>query len=215
MAEVRGVTVVDYGIGNLLSVARALEHAGARVALSGNAAEIERAARVVLPGVGAFGRAMEVLRAQGLDEAVIRFAQTGRPLLGICLGMQILFDESEEFGRHAGLGLVPGRVVAIPNTDGDGKPVKLPHVGWCPVRPPAGRDWTGTILDRVPQETAFYFVHWYEAAPARTDDLVGETEYRRLTIPAVVQHGGIAGTQFHPEKSGPAGLRLLGRFLAL
>ena len=209
------MTVVDYGIGNLLSVARALEHAGARVTLSGAAAEIERSARVVLPGVGAFGRAMEVLRAQGLADAVIRFAQTGRPLLGICLGMQILFEESEEFGRHTGLGLVPGKVVAIPKIGGDGAPVKLPHVGWCPVRPPAGHDWRDTILDGAPEATAFYFVHWYEAAPARADDLIGETEYHRLSIPAVVQRDGIAGTQFHPEKSGPAGLRLLARFLSM
>ena len=124
------VTVIDYGVGNLLSVSRALEHCGAQVDLADNPAQIARAHRLVLPGVGAFKDGMDGLRERALVEPIRQYASGGRPLLGICLGMQLLLDVSEEFGAHEGLGLIPGRVAAIPATTADGVPHKIPHIGW-------------------------------------------------------------------------------------
>lgn len=208
------VVVVDYGLGNLLSVRRGLESAGAVVTVTSDPAVVLSASRVVLPGVGAFGRGMEELRGKGLHDVVREVARKGTPLLGICLGMQMLFDSSDEFGESDGLGLMPGRVVAVPSTDPNGEPLKVPHIGWNALALSGGRtSWAGTTLaDSEPGE-ACYFVHSFMGEPTNIADRVADCHYGAQRITAVVQRDNVQGCQFHPEKSGPVGLRILRRFV--
>lgn len=205
------ITVVDYGMGNLHSVSRAFEHLGAQVELTEDPSRIAEARRLVLPGVGAFRRGMEEIGRHGLIEALRGYAASGRPLLGICLGMQMLFDESDEFGRHEGLRLIPGKVSAIPSRRSDGGTRKIPHIGWNGLLRVA--DWTGTVLHGVAQGEEAYFVHSYTAFPADDRYRVAEADYDGFRIAAVVRRDNICGCQFHPEKSGPVGLKILSRFV--
>lgn len=208
------VTVVDYGIGNLLSVSRAFEKCGAEVAVTDDPAAIASAERVVIPGVGAFADGVAELDRRGLVAPIRRFAAEGRPLLGICLGMQLLFGVSEEFGMHEGLGLIPGRVVAIPNAKAKGGWRKTPHIGWNELCLPPGRDdWKGTILQDVPLFSAMYFVHSFTVVPDDPAARLADCDYEGTTISAAVQAGKVAGCQFHPEKSGETGLRVIRNFL--
>lgn len=210
----RQVTVVDYGIGNLLNVLRALEHCGAAIRLIDKASPADLDAdRLVLPGVGAFGDGMAELRARGFDELVKRFSETGRPFLGICVGMQMMFDASEEMGEHAGLGLMAGRVRAVPATGSDGKQHRVPHIGWRPLEPAAS--WQGTILADVPPGERAYFVHSFAADPADAVVRLADVHYDGRRICAAVQTGSLYGCQFHPERSAQAGLKMLQRFLTL
>jgi glutamine amidotransferase len=209
------VAIVDYGIGNLLSVQRAFEHNGAEVAFVHDADEIARAPRLVLPGVGAFADGMKGLAERGLDQAVVEFARSGKPMMGICLGMQMLASESEEFGTHKGLGLVPGRVVPVPAAARNGKPHKIPHIGWSGLSPSAGASWRGSILAGTPEGTAAYLVHSFHLVPDDPAHLLADCFYGGHRITAAVRAGNIFGCQFHPEKSGPAGLRILAAFLEI
>ena len=208
------VTIVDYGLGNLFSVSRAIERAGAAALITGDPAAIERATHLILPGVGAFLDGMAGLHQRELVEPLRRYGQSGRPLLGICLGMQLLFDLSEEFGRHEGLGLVPGQVRAIPATGTDGRPHRIPHVGWSELQaPPARRDWGDSLLADVAPGTSVYFVHSFTAYPADPADRLADCDYDGRPISAAVARGRLTGCQFHPEKSGEAGLGILRRFV--
>jgi glutamine amidotransferase len=209
------VTVIDYGVGNLLSVCRALEHCGATVTLTADPARILAAARVVLPGVGAFADGMAALESNGLDAVVRQVAAHGKPLLGICLGMQMLLDESEEFGSTAGLGLIPGRVVRIPAMTITGSPHKIPHIGWNElVMPVTTDDWRGSLLaDLVPGE-AVYFVHSYMVEPTLSAHRLANCFYGGIPIAAALKRENVMGCQFHPEKSGKVGLKVLKRFLS-
>jgi glutamine amidotransferase len=210
------VTVVDYGLGNLLSVSRALEHVGARVQLSDSAAAIAAATHLVLPGVGAFRDGMSGLQQRDLIEPLRSYGRSGRPFLGICLGMQLLFEHSEEFGRQEGLGLIAGGVVAIPEVNPSGRPHKIPHIGWNELRMPAGRrTWEGSPLAGLAPETPMYFVHSFTADPAQAGDRLADCDYDGCRISAAVGHGSLYGCQFHPEKSGPAGLRILESFVRI
>jgi glutamine amidotransferase len=210
------VTVIDYGVGNLLSVQRGLEHCGAHVTVTGDPTHILDAKRVVLPGVGAFARGMAELRRAGLDSVVRAVASRGTPLLGICLGMQMLLEESEEFEVTAGLGIIPGRVTAIPDLDADGGGQKVPHIGWSPLVPPSYHPgWGGTILANTLSEEAVYFVHSFMAVPSISGHRIADTLYGGVPITAVVQDGRVFGCQFHPEKSGAVGLRILRSFISL
>ena len=209
------VTVVDYGIGNIFSVRRALEHCGADVRVSSIEAEIESADRLVLPGVGAFSDGMRGLRDRNLADAVSRFAATGRPMLGICLGMQMLATCSEEFGEHAGLGLIPGRVTKIPAKTVEGSPHKIPHIGWSEIFPVPGVDWKQTILEDTPAATPVYLVHSFHLTPSDPANLLAACDYGGHRVTAAVRSGNIFGAQFHPEKSGKAGLQILATFLRL
>lgn len=209
------VVIVDYGVGNLLSVARAFERCGANVVLAEDAATISGASRLVLPGVGAFGDCVSALRARGLDHAVLEHVAKGRPLLGICVGMQMLLDASEEFGRHEGLGIIPGVVVAIPNVDTEGRPLKVPHIGWSPlVRSEAGEvSWEDTPLEKLMPRSTAYFVHSFHAQPAMNEHRLADALYGGHRITAAVRRDAVVGTQFHPEKSGAVGLNIVRDFL--
>jgi glutamine amidotransferase len=208
----KAVTVVDHGSGNLLSVTRALERVGATVTLGADANAIVRADRLILPGVGAFEEGMKGLAERGLVDALRAFARSGRPMLGICLGMQMLAEVSEEFGNHEGLGVVPGRVERIPHQDIAGAPLRVPYVNWAELQP--SRAWKDSVLDGVPLGTAFYFVHSYRFVAARSADEMAHYVYGGHRVAALVQAGQVIGCQFHPEKSGPGGLALLARFAA-
>jgi glutamine amidotransferase len=210
------VTVVDYGMGNMFSVRRALEHCGAAVETTTDADCILAAERLVLPGVGAFADGMEGLRSRGLVKPLLEYASSHRPFLGICLGMQMLMSISEEFGKHQGLGLIPGRVIAIPSTGPRGAIRKIPHVGWSElVVPPTLPNWESTILADVPPRGAVYFVHSYAALPEDETHRLADTEYEGARICAAIRREAVHGCQFHPEKSGPVGLGILRRFVAL
>ena len=208
------VTVIDYGLSNLRSVQNALTHCGAEVELTNSPADVRAAEALVLPGVGAFRDGMAGLERLGLVEVILQKAAEGTPLLGICLGMQMLFGESEEFGTCPGLGLIPGRVVKIPDTDGQGNPQKVPHIRWDPLFPAGGRaDFNGTVLEKVATGQECYFIHSYEAKPANETDRLADTRYGGRSVCAVAAHGSVVGCQFHPEKSGPVGLLILSQFI--
>jgi glutamine amidotransferase len=209
------VTVVDYGIGNLLSVRRAFEQVGAEVNPSGDPHAVERAERLVIPGVGAFGDCVAELRRRSLVEPVAAVLRSGRPCLGICVGMQMLLDGSEEFGAHDGLGIIPGRVSAIPRNGADSAAHKVPFVGWANLRRPVGADWTGTILDGLDGGAAVYFVHSFAAHPEDPARRLADYDYDGLNVCAAVRSGAVYGCQFHPEKSGPVGLRIISNFMRL
>jgi imidazole glycerol-phosphate synthase subunit HisH len=200
--EAARIAVLDYGMGNLRSVEKALEHVGAEALITSDPATAEEADGLVLPGVGAFPKAMKRIRELRFDALARDWAAAGRPLLGICLGMQLLFERSSENGGARGLGLLDGEVTAI------GAPgLKVPHIGWEPV------SWTRSapFLDGLEDGTPFYFVHSFAARPAQADDVLGTAECGER-FACVVERSSIRGVQFHPEKSSAAGLRLLSNF---
>ncbi|WP_123042808.1 imidazole glycerol phosphate synthase subunit HisH [Cohnella candidum] len=197
------IAIIDYGMGNLHSVSKAIERLGYEAVVTSNPAEILGADGAILPGVGAFGDAMANLRETGLDAVVKEYAASGKPLLGICLGMQLLFSESEEHGRHEGLGLLPGRVVRFQGS------YKVPHMGWNDLE---FLQDSPLFADLEPGHV--YFVHSYHALPERKEDLLAVTDYHQ-PVTAIVGRGNLFGMQFHPEKSGELGTLLLRRFLEL
>jgi imidazole glycerol-phosphate synthase subunit HisH len=205
------VTVIDYDLGNLHSVIKAFKHAGADVTVTSDPDRLTFADRLVLPGVGAFADGMASLKKHGLDQAIHRYFSTNRPFLGICLGMQMLLTESEEFGVHAGLGAIPGRVVEIPREAG----IKVPQVGWNRITPRPGGDFGGSLLEPVPSGSMVYFVHSFTAVPDQEEHRLADAVYGSTRVSAAVSSGAIVGTQFHPEKSGEVGLAIIRRFLEL
>jgi glutamine amidotransferase len=202
------IAIVDYGIGNLRSVQKALERVGATAVVTPDPAVLDAAEGVVLPGVGAFGDGMAQLRARHLVEPVLHQVERDKPLLGICLGMQLLFEESEEMGLHQGLRLLPGRVVRFPQGE-----LKVPHIGWNQLRMAAGGAEMA-LLEGIAEGSHAYFVHSYYAAPEEPGDVLAKTDYG-LPFAAVVGRGRIFGAQFHPEKSQDVGLRLLRNYADL
>lgn len=199
------VGIIDYGVGNLFSLRSSFKAIGQEAFVSGDPAELEKASRLVLPGVGAFGDAAEKLRQSGLDSFVRTQAAAGKPLLGICLGMQLLFEESLEYGCHPGLGLLKGRVVPMEGRIPEG--LKIPHMGWNRLEVTGGR-----LLQEVDGEFV-YFVHSYFADGCEAS-LAAVTEYG-IPITAAVEQGNVFGCQFHPEKSGGVGLSILRSFCEL
>lgn len=208
----RLVTIVDYGLGNLFSVARALSAAGAQPLISERADELLKAERLVLPGVGAFGDGIRGLRERGLDEPIREFVHSGRPLIGLCLGMQLLFESGSEFGEHRGLGLIPGRVAMLDASQSSGESLKLPHVGWNGLLAAPGR-WRGTLFESLSEGAQVYFVHSYAPVPRDPSHVLAECAYGTRRFCAAVQKDNVTGCQFHPEKSAAAGLKILARFL--
>jgi imidazole glycerol-phosphate synthase subunit HisH len=210
------VVVIDYGLGNLLSVRRGLEHCGATVTVTGDHDAILSAPRVVLPGVGAFAHGMDELRRQGLDSVVRKVVAQGSFLLGICLGMQMLLDESEEFGKTRGLGLIPGRVVPVPSVSNAGHSQKIPHIGWNGLMLPQGREgWGNTLLKGVKVGEAVYFVHSFMAVPDNSNHCIATCLYGGVPVSAAICRDNVYGCQFHSEKSGEVGLKVLRSFLSL
>ena len=193
--------LVDYGIGNLGSAMKAFRHLGAEAVLSGEPRDLATAGAIVLPGDGAFGASMDELRGRGLLEPLLQAVRGGTPLLGICIGMQLLFEESEEHGRHRGLGFLPGRVRRL---EGD---MPIPHMGWNQLHPTRPHP----MLEGVADGAHVYFVHSYWCdAPAEV--VLAETDYG-ARFPAIVGRGNVLGVQFHPEKSQAVGLRLMENFV--
>jgi glutamine amidotransferase len=198
------ILVLDYGMGNLRSVEKALEHVGARATIGADPDEARAADGLILPGVGAFPRAMERIRAAGLDELIAERAAAGTPVLGICLGLQLLFERSDELGGADGLGLLPGAVTALVAPG-----LKVPNIGWAPVR--WGRE--SRLTAGIATETPFYLVHSY-VARAAAEDALGTAEYGERFVCAA-ERDNVFGVQFHPEKSSAAGLRLLANFAGI
>lgn len=208
------ITVVDYGLGNIFSVSRALEHLGFSVQLTDQPSDVINASYLVLPGVGAFDNGMQGLKRRNLIDPICDYAASGRPLLGICLGMQLLFTSSSEFGEHKGLGIIPGKVVPIAENDTEGSPVKIPHMGWSPLcRSNNIASWDRAIMNGIAENSAVYFVHSYYAVPEKEEHRLAVTYYGGHPITAAVQNNKVIGCQFHPEKSGSTGLRLIQNFV--
>jgi len=196
------IAVVDYGMGNRRSVEKALEHVGARALISSDPERLREASGLVVPGVGAFPRAMERLGELGLDELIRERVAAGTPVLGICLGMQIAFDSSTELGGATGLGIVPGRVLALEPGE-----LKLPHIGWTEIEFVS----RGSRLAADMPRCSFYHVHSFAPVPDSPGDILATAEYGSPFVTAV-ERGSFYGVQFHPEKSSAAGLRLLANF---
>ena len=201
------IAIVDFGAGNLRSVAKALERSGLSTDITADPADVRRADGVVLQGVGAFADAVTNLSKTGLDDAVRERISARRPYLGLCLGLQVLFDEGDEHGVTPGLGILPGRVERFPDRTPSREQLRVPHIGWNTVK------FSGDhpMLAKLPDEDCFYFVHSYRAIPDRTSDVVGRVDYGGEFAAAVAREGMFA-VQFHPEKSQSAGRRLLDAF---
>ncbi|MBL8153510.1 MAG: imidazole glycerol phosphate synthase subunit HisH [Anaerolineae bacterium] len=199
------LAVIDYGAGNLRSVLHALNHLGVEsVRVVQNPCDLRGADKIILPGVGAFGAGMQKLREQDLIQPIKDAIFTGTPYLGICLGMQFLFESSDEMGDHAGLGLLPGHVTRFPQRPD----LKVPHMGWNQLRPLRH----STLIDSLDAHSYAYFVHSYYCVPSRSEDIVAVVDYG-LPFTAVVQRDHLFGVQFHPEKSQRTGLQILTNFL--
>jgi glutamine amidotransferase len=201
------IAVVDYGLGNLRSVSKALEAIGAGVEVTNNPEKVARAKAIVLPGVGAFSRGMENLKKQGTLPSILRSIEAGKPFLGICLGLQLLFTESQEHGICNGLDVIKGRVSKFTNV------AKIPHMGWNQVRmnKPKANYGKPDLFSGIPNGSYFYFVHSYYVEPDDKSVVIGKTEYG-LEFPSVVNRDNVWGVQFHPEKSSAVGLKFLENF---
>jgi len=198
------LVIIDYGAGNLHSVARAVFDQGVRPLITSTPDRIEEAEALIVPGVGAAEDTMKNLREHEMVEPIKHFIASGKPFLGVCMGQQALFEGSEEGGWQECLGVLPGRIVKLP----DG--VKVPHIGWNRVH----QAQEHPIFEGIPDDSYFYFVHSYYPQPTDPSDVIGETEYG-VTFPSVVARENVVATQFHPEKSGEMGLRMYGNFLKI
>ena len=195
------IAIIDYGIGNLRSVEKAFTSQGINAVISSEEEVLRAADRLVLPGVGAFAACMNNLRERGLEGFVIEAARSGKPIIGLCVGLQMMFDEGHEFGIHKGLGLLPGNIVRF------AEGVRVPHVGWNQVEIKQDHP----IFNNLPDQSFFYFVHSYHVVTDDPSCVLGETEYA-TRYPSICGRNNIVGVQFHPEKSQAAGLKLLKNF---
>ena len=200
------VAIIDYDAGNIKSVEKALLHLGEEVIITRDREQILNSDKVILPGVGAFGDAMEKLRSYGLDKVIYEVVERKIPFLGICLGLQLLFEKSDETQGVKGLGLLPGEILRIPDKEG----IKIPHMGWNSVKIKEN----ARIFKDVPQDSYVYFVHSYYLKAGREEDVAATTEYSTL-IHAAVEHDNVFACQFHPEKSSEIGLKILKNFVEL
>ena len=200
------VAIIDYDAGNIKSVEKALLHLGEEVIITRDREQILNSDKVILPGVGAFGDAMEKLRSYGLDKVIYEVVERKTPFLGICLGLQLLFEKSDETPGVKGLGILPGEILRIPDKEG----IKIPHMGWNSVKIKEN----ARIFKDVPQDSYVYFVHSYYLKAGREEDVAATTEYSTL-IHAAVEHDNVFACQFHPEKSSEIGLKILKNFVEL
>jgi len=207
------IALVDYGLGNLYSILRAMRCFGVDVVVTEEAEEIEKADGILLPGVGAFAAGMKGLELRGLAGVIKKAAQQNRPMLGICLGAQLMLTEGHEFGEHLGLDIIKGKVVQFPSLK---KPEKIPHVGWNSIlTPSAAVSWRGTIFDELDERDRVYFVHSYIMKPDKETDVLAVTSYGDYQFCSAVRKGNIYGCQFHPEKSGQVGLKIISEFVKI
>jgi len=203
------IAVVDYGMGNLFSVKRACEQVGLAAEVTQSREIILNSDGVILPGVGAFGDAMSILETLDLISVLQDVAASGRPIVGICLGMQLLMSESAEFGSHRGLGIIDGEVVRLPERSSNDERVKVPHVGWDRIQ--ATRVWSETLLEGLSDGAFMYFVHSYYPLPAAKEIELSRSRYGSTEFCSSFQRGNIFGCQFHPERSGGHGLEIYGK----
>ncbi|MFM9951284.1 MAG: imidazole glycerol phosphate synthase subunit HisH [Saprospiraceae bacterium] len=208
----KSVSIIDYGMGNLLSMQRALEKNGAVVLIASNPEQILQAEKLVLPGVGAFPDGMQELEKRDMVQAIREFVKSGKTLLGVCLGMQMLFERSEEMRLTSGLGLIQGKVVKFPEQQRDGSLNKIPHVAWTRIEP-AEIPWEQTFLKATAQGAYMYFVHSYYAVPSSMSDILTLSPFGDSHFCSAARYENVWGTQFHPEKSGEVGLKLFKEFL--
>lgn len=207
------ITIIDYGVGNIQSLKKAFEFLGSSAFVSEEANEILSSDAVVLPGVGSFEAGMRGLKTRGITETVRTFADSGRPMLGICLGAQLMLDKGYEFGEFRGLGIIPGVVSHFPELDSR---EKVPQVGWNRILRPEDASWEGSILDCPDYENLYaYFVHSYIMAPENPQHVFGTTSYGGIEFCSAMRRGSIFGVQFHPEKSGKVGLAIINNFVKL
>ncbi len=199
--------IVDYALGNLFSVQQACLHVGLDAEISNDPEKVAAADGLILPGVGAFGAAMHNLRSLGLEAPLKAQVAAGKPFLGICLGLQLLFTDSVEFGSQGGLDLLPGKVLRIP-AEINGQKTRVPQIGWNQILAPEHRTWEGTPLAQLQEGAYMYFVHSYYCQPDNPADILTETDYMGLKYCSGVQRGNILAFQFHPEKSGPDGVEV-------
>lgn len=206
------IAIIDYGVSNLLSIKRAVELFDKSVVITHDEKIVANADKIILPGVGAFEHGMRKIKECGMLEVLKKEAFEGKPILGICLGMQMLFESSEEGGFIEGLGLISGTVKKIPNTDVDGEKHSVPHIGWEKlVKNPEIRE--NILLSDVDLQREVYFVHSYEAHVSNSQNLVASASYGGRMICAIAQRDNVVGCQFHPEKSGQVGLQILENFI--
>ena len=216
----KNIAIIDYGVGNLHSLCKAFEHLGANVFITEDADKILSADAVVLPGVGAFKSGMEGLEVRGLIKTVKNFADTGKPMLGICLGAQLMLSRGYEFGEFTGLGIIPGKVIHFPKLS----KARVPHIGWNEIycerakgkeqRAKVSR-WENTILDSIKEHSDVYFVHSYVLQPDKKEDILSMTEYGNHKFCSTVKKDRVYGCQFHPEKSGEVGLKIIENFIKI
>lgn len=211
------IVIVDYGLGNIFSIQRALLHFGKKPLITDNHEDILDADRIILPGVGSFREGMKVLSYKGLDRILLESANAGKPILGICLGMQLLMSVSEEFGIHKGLNLMPGKVIRFPKPSPQGQNYKVPHVGWNQIFPKdslrKSNVWSKTILQNNLLGDFFYFAHSYFVVSEAKECVLAVSEYGGTKFCSVVSKKNIFGCQFHPELSGESGLKIYYEFL--
>ena len=207
------IALIDYGLGNIRSITKAFEMFGVKPILTRDPDLIMKSESIILPGVGAFAEGMSKLEELGLREHIVQFADTGKPILGICLGMQLLFDSSTEFGSSSGLGLISGCVEKISQEEGEIK--KLPHVSWNSLVARSDVTWDQTILDGLDNLTDMYFVHSYCAKPFNRSYVLSETSYSGVSFCSTVKKNNIYGCQYHPEKSAHYGLQVIENFIKL
>jgi glutamine amidotransferase len=204
--SLKTVHIIDYGSSNLLSISRAFEHIGAQVIMVKNAEDIQNAHHLILPGVGAFPDGMQAIKKSGFDQAIQHYAQTGKPLMGICLGMQLLLDIGTEIQEIKGLGLIPGKVIELPRNQPG---FKVPNINWHQVNALQGHP----LFESIHASEMFYFVHSYYAQTEQTHNTIALTDFGNIKFASVIAKDNVMGTQFHPEKSGKKGLQMLQNFL--
>ena len=204
------IAIIDYNLGNLYSVKNALVHLGFKPVITSDPKELMSYNSAILPGVGAFGEAMNNLKKSDLVIPIHDFIQSGKPFMGICLGLQLLFSMSYEFGEYKGLGIIEGEVIKFPNSE---KNLKVPQVGWNKIIVPIGKTWENTPLQNVKQGTFMYFVHSFYVKPASSDFVIATTNYQGIEYCSGIQMKNVFAIQFHPEKSGKIGLGIYNDFL--
>jgi glutamine amidotransferase len=206
------IAVIDYGLGNLGSITKALDFLSCKSVIINNPKDLFEAEKIIIPGVGAFGDAMKNLQEKNFLQTIKEISKQGIPLLGICLGMQILLSESEEFGFHKGLDIIPGKVKKMPSEIKNDNFYKIPHIGWNSLIRPKNISWEKTILENFSKNNEAYFVHSFACYPEKSEHILAYTEYGGHLFPSVIKKGNVYGCQFHPEKSREPGLSILKSF---